>query len=198
MAKLARSSVLTGKARDDDDFLYLEPSHYTRFVRQELEACATGSQEEGRPEQDVNHSAVFADPCFGGIGSPVGGSKEVTATGDVFVEDTVGVPSPESSFIPIGDQDSLTTMLEDTLKTEDTGELVSMLKHAPNISVVALAPQGAAPPRGVPAFRKLASQPWLYRHSTLQQTGRLIGAELEVAMLCMQKRLGKVSYQINV
>lgn len=195
MAQLVRSSVLTGKPRDEDDLLCITRSNLvTCFVRQELEACVAGSQEEGRPEQDVSRSVVFEDPCFGGIGSPVGGSKEVTATGDVLVEDTVGVPVPESSFIPIGDQDSLTTMLEDTLKTGDTGELASMLKHAPNITAVALAPQGAAPPRDVPDFRMLAPQPWLYRHSTLQQTGRLIGAELEVAMLCMQKRLGKVSY----
>lgn len=35
-------------------------------------------------------------------------------------------------------------------------------------------------------------QSWLYGHTTLQQTGQSIGAELEVAMLCMQKRLAKV------
>ncbi|CAM9898127.1 unnamed protein product [Ectocarpus sp. 4 AP-2014] len=35
----------------------------------------------------------------------------------------------------------------------------------------------------------VTSQPWCT--TTLQETGRCIGAELEVAMLCMQKRLGK-------
>lgn len=36
----------------------------------------------------------------------------------------------------------------------------------------------------------VTAQPWCT--TTLQETGRCIGAELEVAMLCMQKRLGKV------
>ncbi|CAM9314821.1 unnamed protein product [Ectocarpus sp. 12 AP-2014] len=35
----------------------------------------------------------------------------------------------------------------------------------------------------------VTAQPWCT--TTLQETGRCIGAELEVAMLCMQKRLGK-------
>ena len=37
------------------------------------------------------------------------------------------------------------------------------------------------------------SQSWLYGRATLEETGRCIGAELEVAMLCMQRRLGQVS-----
>ncbi|CAM9097604.1 unnamed protein product [Ectocarpus fasciculatus] len=34
-------------------------------------------------------------------------------------------------------------------------------------------------------------QPWCTSQTTLQETGQCIGAELEVVMLCMQKRLGK-------
>lgn len=35
-------------------------------------------------------------------------------------------------------------------------------------------------------------QPWLYGQTSLKKTGQIICAELEVAILCMQKRLGKV------
>lgn len=35
---------------------------------------------------------------------------------------------------------------------------------------------------------------WLYGKTNLEHTGRCIGAELEVAMLCMQKRLEQVGH----
>lgn len=145
----------------------------------------------------MTHSVAFADPCYDRIGSPLGGSEEETATGGVSVEETVGVPVAERPFDPIGDRDSPTTTLEDALKTGNTDRLASTLKHALKLTASGwetLAQQDAAPPRDFPDLGLVVPQPWLYRYSTLQQTGRYIGAELEVAMLCMQKRLGKVSY----
>lgn len=48
-------------------------------------------------------------------------------------------------------------------------------------------------PSGVPVLPNAIHQSWLNGQTTLQQAGQCIGAELEVAMLCMQKRLGKVN-----
>eukprot|EP00903_Cladosiphon_okamuranus_P007015 g6824.t1 len=46
-------------------------------------------------------------------------------------------------------------------------------------------------PREFPILPHAVHQSWLNGHTTLQQAGQCIGAELEVTMLCMQKRLGK-------
>lgn len=48
-------------------------------------------------------------------------------------------------------------------------------------------------PSEVPVFPNAIHQSWLNGQTTLQLAGQCIGAELEVAMLCMQKRLGKVN-----
>lgn len=48
-------------------------------------------------------------------------------------------------------------------------------------------------PSDVSMFPNAVHQSWLNGQTTLQQAGQCIGAELEVAMLCMQKRLGKVN-----
>lgn len=44
----------------------------------------------------------------------------------------------------------------------------------------------------IEGFHVTVPQTWLYGQATLQQTGQSISAELEVAMLCMQKRLDQV------
>lgn len=44
-----------------------------------------------------------------------------------------------------------------------------------------------------PICSRILTQSWLDGQTTLQQAGQCIGAELQVAMLCMQKRLGKVA-----
>lgn len=53
-------------------------------------------------------------------------------------------------------------------------------------------------PSELPVFSNAVHQSWLNGQTTLQQAGQCIGADLEVAMLCMQKRLGKVKAIIHV
>lgn len=49
---------------------------------------------------------------------------------------------------------------------------------------------------GLSATQGIIPQPWLHGNSSLKMIGQSICAELEVAILCMQKRLGKVTYFI--
>lgn len=134
----------------------------------------------------------------GMIGSPVDGNVEERANNGVDLDcrETVRVHGTEHSPVWTGDQDEMALAAEGILKTEgdqDIGLTIedspfanySRLFRRPVGAVIALHGHGEDHPAVV-------SQSWLYGHTTLQQTGQSIGAELEVAMLCMQKRLAKV------
>jgi len=78
-----------------------------------------------------------------------------------------------------------------TLTTECGLEIDPMPHNPPDITCGGL-PGRLFLPTEDPAFSRAFPQSWLDGQTTLHQAGQCIGAELEIAMLCMQKRLGKV------
>lgn len=95
-----------------------------------------------------------------------------------------------------GDQEEFTTM-ENSFETGGGSASDSSPQCAPNFTggdwLGRLVPGDIAIRNSAQDFPVTLPQSWLYGKATLQQTGQCIGAELEVAMLCMQKRLGKVT-----
>ena len=143
-------------------------------------------------------AAPTKSSLVGMIGSPADGNVEDRGTNGVDFDcwETVGMHGIEHSPVWGGDEDRMPPAAEDILKTErdqDLGLIIEdypitnygRLFRRPVEAVVALPDDCENTPAAV-------SQSWLYGHTTLQQTGQSIGAELEVAMLCMQKRLAKV------
>lgn len=88
-------------------------------------------------------------------------------------------------------------MVSATARSELAAELDGVLTTKGGTEVDPNIANGKLPecllfPSEVPVFPNAIHQSWLNGQTTLQQAGQCIGAELEVAMLCMQKRLGKV------
>lgn len=139
---------------------------------QVLEIGGSQGQEEG--EDRIFNDVLVAPtkPSWVGNGSPAGGNTEGQA-------------------VDLG----MTLVTEGILRTKCDQDLASLIEEyplpdhgrvfrRPAGSIMALPSDGEDLP--------VVPQSWLYGHPTLQQTGQSIGAELEVAMLCMQKRLAKV------
>lgn len=121
--------------------------------------------------------------------------KDVAMT-EGALKDTVSVYIPRESSFSAGDE-----IPNDNpprrLVTKGTAELSSVVHRNVPLSI-----QGKMARLDARQDTKLLAsefpdfqfvpRPWLYGHSTLTQTGQGICAELEVTMLCMQKRLAKV------
>ena len=132
------------------------------------------SQGQEEREDGIFNNVLVAPtkPSWVGIGSPEDGSTDGRAT-----------------------KRGMALVTEGILRTECDHDLGSLIEECPfpNDGRVLRHPVGpimALPSDGEDS--PVVPQSWLYGHTTLQQTGQSIGAELEVAMLCMQKRLAKV------
>lgn len=103
----------------------------------------------------------------------------------------VSVYGGDKPFVPARNSKELTMALDDALTTEHGVETGRAPPYAPNIACDELSGHLLIPSEAQ-VFPNVVPRSWLNGQATLQETGRCIGAELEVALLCMQKRLGKV------
>lgn len=94
---------------------------------------------------------------------------------------------------PALDQSKSAAELDDTLTTGGVMDMGALPLYTPNISCGEFSERLLVPSEAQ-IFPDMVQQSWLNGQATLQEAGRCIGAELEVTMLCMQKRLGKVEY----
>eukprot|EP00752_Nemacystus_decipiens_P011302 g10044.t1 len=94
------------------------------------------------------------------------------------------VDANQTPMVSAPERSELAAELDGTRTTEGGIEV------DPNIAYGTL-PGRLVFPSEIPVFSNALYQSWLDGQTTLQQAGQCIGAELEVAMLCMQKRLGK-------
>lgn len=105
----------------------------------------------------------------------------------------VSVYGSDKPFSPVRNSKELTVALDGALTTEDDVETGRVSPYATNIAYNELSGRFVIPNEDQ-NFPNVVPRSWLNGQATLQETGRCIGAELEVALLCMQKRLGKVQY----
>lgn len=95
------------------------------------------------------------------------------------------IDGTQTPMVSAPDRSELATELDGPLSTEGGMDV------DPNIAYGTL-PECLLFPSEVPVFPNAIHQSWLNGQTTLRQAGQCIRAELEVAMLCLQKRLGKV------
>lgn len=172
-----------------------------RRFPQALEVDKSKDQEEGGCESSDHILAAPSPPIR--VESPGRSSKENRAAGDVavevdFVKDT-SADGDQISLISTGDGNELATLMEidDNLGPQQGVKLGPSLGNAAIITRGRLydnLPQyGMTLPREVQDFPVAVPQSWLHGQASLQQARQCISAELEVAMLCMEKRLEKVN-----
>lgn len=106
--------------------------------------------------------------------------------GDFIKEADVEGNQPPVVFAP--ERIEVTAELDGTLATEGGTEV------DPN--ACGTLPGSLLFSREIPVLPDAIHQPWLNGQTTLQQASQCIGAELEIAMLCMQNRLSKVNLTI--
>lgn len=100
-------------------------------------------------------------------------------------------------LVPAHDPRELAAELDGALTKDCALPIDPVTLYAPNMAYSDLSGRLFIPdeahviPNAVP-------QSWINGQASLQEAGRCIGAELEVALLCMQKRLGKVQYVLSV
>lgn len=152
------------------------------MLRQALHVCdASSSQEERTTERDEEFQEILAntppaDLIKEGNIETKRDSKNITDITDLDVEQQ---PSPLPSIAAISDAGI-------SRKMHDLGAIPGLKIISPqediNKTDTSHHPHTALPGA------------WLYGKTNLEHTGRCIRAELEVAMLCMQKRLEQVRY----
>lgn len=110
---------------------------------------------------------------------------------DAGVTKEASVHGNEKAVVSAHDQREIVVGFNGTRTTEGGLESGPMPHYPPDIACGGLTGRLFHPSKDL-VFSRVLPQTWLDGQTTLHQVGQCIGAELEVAMLCMQKRLGKV------
>lgn len=161
----------------DHVLLTASHAHFPFPFLQTLDIEDSRDQEEG--EDGIFNDVLIAPtkPSWVGIVSPADGNTKDQATNG-----------------------GKTLVTEGILRTERDQNLGSLIEASPFPNHGRLLRRPLGPIMALPSDDEdfpVVPQSWLYGHTTLQQTGQSIGAELEVAMLCMQKRLAKVKKRLS-
>lgn len=158
-------------------------------------------ESEGQEEGD---HGIFNDvlvaptkPSRVGIGSAADDKTEGWATNgaDIDCRENGNMQGTENPPVSTGDEDTMALVTEGILRRERDQHMASIFEDSPYAHHGRLFRRPVGPVLALPSGDEdfpVVPKSWLYGHMTLQQTGQSIGAELEVAMLCMQKRLAKV------
>lgn len=160
----------------------------------EVEGSRGEEEEDATTSSDVFIASAKSPP--GALASPPCSIEDKHQTADDMDADCtkdVSMYGNDKPLVSARDPSELAAELDGTLTTEGVMELGPVPQYAPHTAYDGLSGRLLIPSEAQ-ISPNVVPQSWLNGQTTLQQAGQCIGAELEVAMLCMQKRLGKVQY----